>query len=119
MLLNAALLKYTLTPREPKKENAVLSILVHELRYIWIFMNTPCLAYPTVRSKIQNLFSTVSYLKRVNEGTRKEKWNTDVTRLDNGFDIRSSSMETVKEMETVFVCFFSKHLFWIIERVPA
>ena len=61
-------IKDALPPREPKKENAVLSILVHELRYMWIFMNIPCLAYPTVRSKIQNLFSTVSYLKRVNEG---------------------------------------------------
>ena len=69
-------------------------------------MNIPCLAYPIVRSKIQNLFSAVSYLKRVNEGKRKEKWNTDVTsvvqKLDSGFDIRSSSMETVKEMETLY-----------------
>ena len=84
-------IKDTLPPREPKKENAVLSILVHELRYIWIFMNIPCLAYPTVRSKIQNLFSTASYLKRVNEGKRKEKRNTDVTsvvqKLDNGDSI--------------------------------
>ena len=69
-------------------------------------MNIPCFAYPTVRSKIQNLFSTVSYLKRVNEGKRKEKWNTDVTsvvqKLDNGFDIRSISVETVKEIETLY-----------------
>ena len=101
MLLNAALLlKILYHLVKQRKRMLFLSILVHELRYIRIFMNIPCLAYPTVRSKIQNLFSAVSYLKRVNEGKRKEKWNTDVTsvvqKLDSGFDIRSSSMETVK-----------------------
>ena len=99
-------IKDMLPLHEPNKENAILSTLAHELRFLWIFMNVPCLSYSTVRSKIKSICSSVIYLKNVKPEKRKEKWKNDVRELErklfNGFDIRSHSDDTKRKMEALY-----------------
>ena len=40
---------------KPNKDKLALGVITNELRYIWIYMNIPCLSYPTVRPKIQDV----------------------------------------------------------------
>ena len=79
---------------EPNKENAILSTLAHELRFLWIFMSVPCIC------------SSVIYLKNVKPEKRKEKRKNDVRELErkmfNGFDIQSHSDDTKREMEALY-----------------
>ena len=70
------------------------------------FYDFYCLIYPTVRSKIKSICSSVIYLKNVKPEKRKEKWKNDVKELErklfNGFDIRSHSDDTKREMEALY-----------------
>ena len=81
-------------------------MITNELRYIWIHMNIPCLSYPTVRPKIQDVVLKVEYLRNVQETKRKEKWFSDVnslfSTLKNGFDIRCHTDEAIQEMKTLY-----------------
>ena len=69
-------------------------------------MNIPCLSYPTVRTKIQDVVLKVEYLRNVQETKRKEKWFSDVNSLSstlkNGFDIRCHTDEAIQEMKTLY-----------------